>query len=66
MLYYVDQRFFFCLFYFAGTFFSLLMQIVMIFQSAPPLAFYSLSVYFGRSPFSLVPSDLASLELFCK
>lgn len=34
MLYYVDQSFFFCLFYLA--FFSLLMQIVMIFQSAPP------------------------------
>lgn len=30
---------FFCLFYFAGTFFSLLMQIVMIFQSAPPWHF---------------------------
>lgn len=39
MLYYVDQRVFFCLFYSAGTFFSLLMQIVMIFQSAPPWHF---------------------------
>lgn len=66
MLYYVDQRVFFLPLLFRWHVFLFADADCHDFPVCSPLAFYSLSVYFGRSPFSLIPSDLASLELVCK